>query len=139
MIIKNSDYVLKDKKTTYIDSKVVIGKNVIIYENNRIEGCSVVDDNVTIFPNCYISNSFIGKGTKIYSSVVEKSNVGGCSLVGPYSHLKLTKLSDKTKVGAFCELKNCSFETSMSISSGTIMKNNEKSWNIIWFTFKKDG
>ena len=54
------DYVVIDKKSTFIEKGSKIGKNVIIYENNRIEGVSVIEDNVTIFPNCYISNSIIG-------------------------------------------------------------------------------
>ena len=103
---------------------MVIGKNVIIYENNRIEGYSVIDDNVTIFPNSYISNSFIGKGAKIYSSVIEKTCVGSCSYVGPFSHLKLTNLEANTKVGAFSELKSCKISKNQVVKSGTIMKNN---------------
>ena len=102
----------------------MIGKNVIIYENNRIEGYSVIDDNVTIFPNSYISNSFIGKGSKIYYSIIEKSSVGGCVYVGPFSHLKLTNLETGAKVGAFSELKSCKISKNQVVSSGTIMKNN---------------
>jgi hypothetical protein len=68
--------VLKDKKTIFIDKKTKVGKNVIIYENNRIEGASVIEDNVTIFPNCFISNSSIGKGSKIYSAIIDKSKIG---------------------------------------------------------------
>lgn len=84
-----------------------IGENVIIYENTRIEGCTRIDDNVTIYPNSYISNSIIGKGTKIYSSFIEKSIIGSCCLIGPFAHLRAgTKLADAVKVGNFCETKN---------------------------------
>lgn len=100
-------YVLKDKSSTHIDDKVKIGENVIIYENTRIEGCTRIEDNVTIYPNSFISNSIIGKGTKIYSSFIEKSIVGQCCLIGPYAHLRAgTKLEDAVKVGNFCETKN---------------------------------
>ncbi len=85
----------------------------------------VIEDNVTIFPNCFISSSFIGKGTKIYSSVIDKSNIDVCCSIGPFSHLKVSKIAPHTKVGAFSELKNCELDKKQVIPAGTIMKNNE--------------
>lgn len=105
--IARKNYIIKDKSTTFIDEKVKIGENVIIYENNRIEGNSVIGDNVTIYPNSYISNTIIGKGTKIYSSFIEKSVIGSCSSIGPYAHLRTgSKIGDFVRVGNFCEIKN---------------------------------
>ena len=69
--MENKNYVILDKKSVFIDEQVQIGENVIIYENNRIEGDSVIGDNVTIFPNSFIVNSIIGKGSKVYSSFLE--------------------------------------------------------------------
>ena len=100
------DYVLKDKRTIFIDKKVKIGKNVIIYENNRIEGQSVIEDNVTIFPNSFIVNSIIGKGSKIYSSFIENSKIGAGCIVGPFSHLKRVELGNGLKISSCTELKN---------------------------------
>lgn len=106
-MIKKVNYVIKNKNSVYIDKKVKIGENVIIYENNRIEGDTVIGDNVTIFPNSYISNSTIGKGTKIYSSFIEKSEIGSCNSIGPFAHLRTgSKLGDHVRVGNFCEIKN---------------------------------
>ena len=108
---------LKDKSSTFIDEKVKIGDNVIIYENNRIEGETVIGDNVTIFPNSYISDSIIGKGTKIYSSFIEKSNIGNCSMIGPFAHLRTgSKIGDFVKVGNFCETKNAEIGSHSKIS-----------------------
>lgn len=116
---------LKDKKSVFIDKRVRIGKNVIIYENNRIEGISVIEDNVTIFPNCYISNSIIGKGSKIYTSVIENSKLGKCSAVGPFSHIKKSALGEHSRVGAFSELKNSEMEPFSVIVSGSIVFENK--------------
>ena len=91
----------------FIDPKAKIGDNVIIYENVHISGESVIEENVTIFPNSYIDNSIIGKGTKVYSSTVEKSIIGSCSHIGPYVSLKKgTVLGNHTSVGSFCTIKN---------------------------------
>lgn len=111
-----------DKKSVIIDKRAKIGKNVIIYENNRIEGDTVIEDNVTIFPNCFISNSIIGKGTKIYSSVVEKSKIGYCSSVGPFAVVRASRLSGQNKIGSFCELKNSVLAERENVDAGTILK-----------------
>lgn len=105
--MKRLNVVIKDKSSVFIDDKVKIGENVIIYENNRIEGDSVIGDNVTIFPNNYIYGSKIGKGSKLYSSFIENSEVGSCVSIGPYAHLRSgSKIDDHTRIGNFCEIKN---------------------------------
>ena len=81
-------YVLLDKKSTFIDERVRIGDNVIIYENNRIDGNSEIGDNVTIYPNSFIVNSIIGKGSKIYASVIENCKVGERNIIKPFSYIK---------------------------------------------------
>ena len=125
------DFVIKNKRSVYIDEKVKIGKNVIIYENNRIEGNSIIEDNVTIFPNCFITNSIIGKGSKIYSALIEKTEIGVCSSIGPYSVLKNAKLEDYAKIGSFCEVKNAELkknEVLESFSSLIADKKRSKRW-----------
>ena len=120
------DYVLKDKKSIFIDKKTKVGKNVIIYENNRIEGASVIEDNVTIFPNCFISDSSIGKGSKIYSAVIEKSKLGVCCSVGPFTIIKKSAVKDFAKVGAFSELKSATIEQGVAVETGSVVSENEK-------------
>lgn len=100
------DYVVVDKKSVFIDKRAKIGKNVIIYENCRIEGDCEIEDNVTIFPNCFLSNSIIGKGTKIYSSIIENSKIGSCASVGPYCHIRSASVSDFVHVGDFSVIKH---------------------------------
>ena len=100
----------------------MIGRNVIIYENNRIEGDTVIEDNATIFPNCFISNSIIGKGAKVYSSVIEKSKIGQCSSIGPYSVIRSSRLSGQNKVGAFSFVKGIVLAERENLDTGTILK-----------------
>ncbi len=115
--IARKNYVLKDKNSIFIDKKAKIGDNVIIYENNRIEGNSVIGDNVTIFPNSFINNSVISKGTKIYSSYIEKSEVGVCCQIGPFAHLRTgSKIGDFVRIGNFCEVKNSTIGSNSKVS-----------------------
>lgn len=105
--MKKRDVILMDKNSIFIDKRAKIGANVIIYENNRIDGNSVIEENVTIFPNSFVSNSIIGKGTKIYSSHIENSKIGNCSMIGPFSFIRSSsKIGNFVKIGAFCEIKN---------------------------------
>ena len=86
--MNGKNYVLIDEKSIFIDERVKIGENVIIYENNRIDGNSVICDNVTIYPNSFIVNSIIGKGSKIYSSYIENSHIGERNIINSFSSLK---------------------------------------------------
>ena len=104
--MNNENFVLIDEKSIFIDEQVKIGENVIIYENNRIEGDTVIGDNVTIYPNSFIVNSIIGKGTKIYSSYVENSKLNSGCIVGPFSHLKRVIADCGVIVHACSEIKN---------------------------------
>lgn len=116
-IIARKNYVLKDKNSIFIDNKAIIGDNVIIYENNRIEGECVIGDNVTIYPNSFISNTEIGKGTKIYSSFIEKSKIGSCCFIGPFAHLRAgSNIHDFAKIGNFCEIKNAEIGEQTKVS-----------------------
>ena len=89
----------------FIDKRAQIGKNVIIYENNRIDGESVIEDNVTIYPNCFISNSIIGKGSKIYSSIIENSQLGACVSVGGFCKISKSEVGNNVKIGEFCVVR----------------------------------
>ena len=104
--MRNKNYVLLDKKSIFIDNQVKIGDNVIIYENNRIDGDSVIGDNVTIFPNTFIVNSIIGKGAKIYSSFIENSVIGAGCIVGPFCHLKRVEMESGATIPACVQKKN---------------------------------
>ncbi len=114
---KQLEFILKDKKSTFIDEDVIIGKNVIIYPNNTIEKGSIIEDNVTLLPGNFISSSTIGKGSKVHQSYIESSQVGQGCLIGPYAHLRpKTILKDNVKVGNFCEIKNAQIGENTKIS-----------------------
>ena len=114
---KNNGFILKDKKSIFIDPDVSIGKNVIIYANNTIEKGSVIQDNVTLLPGNFITASTIGKGSKVQASVIENSVTGQGCLIGPYSHLRPKSiLKNNVKVGNFCEIKNSVIGNNTKIS-----------------------
>ena len=105
--IHGENLTLKDKKSIFIDETVRIGKDVTIYENNRIEGDTVIGDGVTVMPNCYIKNCKIGNGSLINYSQAEDAEIGENVSVGPFARLRpLAKICDGAKIGNFVEIKN---------------------------------
>lgn len=96
-----------DEKSTFIDDSVVIGDNVIIYENNRIEGNTVIGDNCIIKQGNYIKDCKIGSNCEIISSYLEESVVGDDVHLGPFTRLRPhCDIGNKSKLGNFVEIKN---------------------------------
>ena len=105
------------KKTTFIGSTVKIGKNVIIYENNRIEGNTVIGDNTILLPNNYIKDMKIGNNCTIHSSVLENSIVESNVSIGPFARLRPNAhISDSAKIGNFVEIKNATVGKGSKVS-----------------------
>ena len=99
--------VIKDKRSVFIDKTVKIGDNVTIYENNRIEGNTVIEDGVTLLPNNYIVDGYIGKGTVVNHSQIESATTGENCKIGPFSRLRPNAvLKNDVHVGNFVEIKN---------------------------------
>lgn len=111
------NFKLIDKRSIFINESVRIGNNVTIYENNRIEGDSVIGDNSIIYPGCYIVDTNIGENTKIYSTHSEKATIGNNCSVGPFARLRPNALvKDNAKIGNFVEIKNATIGCGSKVS-----------------------
>jgi len=105
--VHGKNLVLKDKRSIFIDKTVKIGNNVTIYENNRIEGDTIIGDGVTILPGNYIKNTIIKDGAVINNSQTENALVGENCQVGPFARLRPKAVLEKNvKIGNFVEIKN---------------------------------
>lgn len=105
--VHGKNLVLKDKRSTFIDKTVKVGENVTIYENNRIEGETVIGDNVVILPGCYIKDTIIKEGTVINNSQMENAIVGENCQIGPFARLRpKAEIKKGAKIGNFVEIKN---------------------------------
>lgn len=107
----------KDKRSTYIDKSVKIGHNVIIYENNRLEGDCIIGDNVIIYPNCYLKDTIVMDNSTITSTHSENAIVGKNCSIGPFARLRPNaKIMDGAKVGNFVEIKNATIGKGTKVS-----------------------
>ncbi len=104
---RGKNLVFKDKKSIFIDKTVVIGDNVVIYENNRLEGNTVIGDNVILMPGNHIINGVIGSGTTVNCSQIQDAKCGKNCKIGPWSRLRpKAELKDDVHIGNFVEVKN---------------------------------
>lgn len=114
---KGKNLKILDKKSVFIDSTVVIGNNVTIYENNRIMGNTIIKDNVTILPGCYIIDSVIEDGSKINASQLDNAIVEKDCDVGPFARLRpKAVIKSNAKIGNFVEIKNATIGMGSKVS-----------------------
>jgi len=83
------------------------GQGVKIDVNVLFEGDVTLADNVSIGPNCVITDSSIGEGSVIKAnSVLEQATVGDHCSVGPFARLRPGAfLTSEVSVGNFVEVK----------------------------------
>lgn len=95
-----------DPHNTFVDRKVQVGRDTIIYPNTFIEGDTIIGEDCIIGPGARLVNAVVGNGVSIQYSVVSESSMeDGCS-IGPFSHLRPgNSLGRQVKVGNFSEVK----------------------------------
>lgn len=109
--LMDAGVILIDPETTYIEEKVEIGEDTIIYPNVIIQGETKIGKNCKILSNTRIENSLIGNNVKIESSLIEQSKIEGGVTIGPFAHLRpKAHLKEDVHIGNFVEIKNATLE-----------------------------
>ncbi|WP_116367803.1 bifunctional UDP-N-acetylglucosamine diphosphorylase/glucosamine-1-phosphate N-acetyltransferase GlmU [Parahaliea mediterranea] len=98
---------LADPARIDIRGSLRCGRDVFIDVNAVFEGDVVLEDGVTIGPNCLVKNSRIGNGTTVYAmSHIVGSTVAAKCNVGPYARLRTgTEMAGGARIGNFVETK----------------------------------
>ncbi|WP_027339787.1 bifunctional UDP-N-acetylglucosamine diphosphorylase/glucosamine-1-phosphate N-acetyltransferase GlmU [Halonatronum saccharophilum] len=103
----DSGVTIIDPQSTYIDTKVKIGQDTIIYPFTFIEGETEIKEDVIVGPQSRIVDSVIGNKVEIESSTIVGSEIGDRTVVGPYAYLRPgNKIGQGVKIGDFVEVKN---------------------------------
>jgi len=106
-----------DKSSTYIDFDVEIGKDTVIYPNCMIESGTVIGENCVIGPSSKITESKIGNGVSVMSSVLIQASVGDETTVGPFAYLRPnSNIGKKARIGDFVEIKNSNIGNGTKVS-----------------------
>ena len=94
-----------DTVTIYPD--VVIEEGVTIYPNCFIRGNTVIKKGAVIGPNTEIYNSTILENAKVKHSVVYDSTIGQFATIGPFAHIRMNAIiGPNNRIGNFVEVKN---------------------------------
>jgi bifunctional UDP-N-acetylglucosamine pyrophosphorylase/glucosamine-1-phosphate N-acetyltransferase len=96
-----------DPRTAFIDRRVEVGRDTVLYPNCFLQGKTTVGERCTVEPNTKISDSIIGDEVIIRAnSVVTESKIEDQAVIGPFAHLRpLTEVKAKAKIGNFVEVK----------------------------------
>lgn len=99
---------LRDPARFDVRGDVTTGRDVMIDVNVILEGRVVIEDDVSIGPNCVIKDSTLRKGAVIKAnSHLEGAIVGEGADAGPFARLRPGSVLDaRAHVGNFVELKN---------------------------------
>ena len=95
--------------TITIGHNVVIEENVTIYPNTYITGNSLIKKGAKIGPNTEIHNSEIGEGVVCKHSLIFNSRIQEETTVGPFAHLRDgADIGPHNRIGNFVEIKKSS-------------------------------
>ena len=94
-------------ETVTIGENVVIEGNVTIYPNTYITGDSVIKSGCKIGPNSEIHSSVIHNNVRVKHSLIFDSEVKSDTVVGPFAHLRNgASIGERARIGNFVEVKN---------------------------------
>ncbi|HBY83458.1 MULTISPECIES: bifunctional UDP-N-acetylglucosamine diphosphorylase/glucosamine-1-phosphate N-acetyltransferase GlmU [Staphylococcus] len=106
-----------DPDSTFIGPDVKIGMDTIIEPGVRINGSTVIGDEVTVGQYSEINNSVIASHAHIKQSVINDSEVGEYTNVGPFAQLRPgAQLGADVKVGNFVEVKKAELKDGAKVS-----------------------
>lgn len=96
-----------DPASTFIDAKVEVGQDTIIYPNTYLEGKTKIGADCEIGPNTRLTNMILGDNIQAQFCYCHDAEIGDGVTLGPYVHIRPgTKISAKVKIGNFVEVKN---------------------------------
>ncbi len=90
-----------DPETTYLDTTVELGTDVVLYPATMLQGRTVVADGAEIGPNTQLCDCMVGARAMVTSTVGRDATIGQDARVGPWAHLGAgSRVSDGEVTGA---------------------------------------
>jgi bifunctional UDP-N-acetylglucosamine pyrophosphorylase/glucosamine-1-phosphate N-acetyltransferase len=98
---------MADPATAFVDATVELAADVTLEPNVILRGRTRVGEGSVIGAGSQIFDSVIGRDCRIWGSIVESSEVGDGTTVGPMSHLRPgSMIGPNVELGNFAEVKN---------------------------------
>jgi bifunctional UDP-N-acetylglucosamine pyrophosphorylase/glucosamine-1-phosphate N-acetyltransferase len=97
---------MRDPSTVYLDWDVDLGTDVTLEPNVILRGATAVGEGSVIGAGSQLIDATIGRGVRVWASLIESSTVEDGASIGPLSHLRPgTTVGANAEVGNFAELK----------------------------------
>jgi bifunctional UDP-N-acetylglucosamine pyrophosphorylase/glucosamine-1-phosphate N-acetyltransferase len=98
---------MRDPSTVYVDATVRLDEDVTIEPNVILRGSTHIGRGSTIGAGSQIVDSAIGQACLVWASVVESSEVGDRTRIGPFAHLRPgAVIGPDVEIGNYAEVKN---------------------------------
>jgi bifunctional UDP-N-acetylglucosamine pyrophosphorylase / glucosamine-1-phosphate N-acetyltransferase len=96
-----------DPETIFVGNEVLLGRDVVLYPNVRIEGRTRIGAASVIYPGSRIVDSVIADNVTVKDCcVIEESDIAVGAAVGPFAHLRPgSVIGARAKIGNFVEVK----------------------------------
>ena len=96
-----------DPATTWIESDVVIARDVVIEPSTYLRGKTAIAEDAQIGPDTTLIDCTLDEGAVVTRSYANGAHIGARAQVGPFSYLRPgSELHKAAKVGAYVEVKN---------------------------------
>jgi bifunctional UDP-N-acetylglucosamine pyrophosphorylase/glucosamine-1-phosphate N-acetyltransferase len=76
-----------DPATTWIDTGVVLGRDVEIGPGTQLEGSTMIAAGARVGPGCLLRDTTVGEGATITQAVCRRAEIGPGAVVGPFAYL----------------------------------------------------
>ncbi|WP_150236715.1 bifunctional UDP-N-acetylglucosamine diphosphorylase/glucosamine-1-phosphate N-acetyltransferase GlmU [Nocardiopsis quinghaiensis] len=105
-----------DPATTWVDAQVTIGPDTVLEPGTRLMGATTVGEDAVVGPRADLRDTVVGAGATVSETTADRAEIGPGTTVGPYTYLRPgTRLAERTKAGAFVEVKNSNVGTGSKI------------------------
>ncbi|MDA8227440.1 MAG: bifunctional UDP-N-acetylglucosamine diphosphorylase/glucosamine-1-phosphate N-acetyltransferase GlmU [Desulfitobacterium hafniense] len=103
----NEGVTIIDPETTFIETDVKFGRDIILHPFTFIKGETTIEDDCIIGPNSVLESCICKQGAEIIQTVAKNAIIGENCSVGPFAYLRSgTVLESGVKIGDFVEVKN---------------------------------
>ncbi len=96
-----------DPATTWIESDVVIARDVVLEPSTYLQGKTSIGEDAHIGPDTTLIDCSVDEGATVTRTYANDAHIGVRAQVGPFSYLRPgSELHKHSKVGAYVEVKN---------------------------------
>jgi len=101
-LLARNGVTMLDPANTFVDTTVVVGRDVTLFPGTILQGDTVIGDGSEIGPNTRLVDCAVGSACVVENSTGRQATIGDRSVVGPYAVLVPgTKLADGIVTGPF--------------------------------------